>query len=75
MTCMPKFMTAPRPCVTITGSNGRQIHEYSIPDGAEDIILALQWMVTKYDDVDIEYGENYGAPYAHIWGYVKEGNQ
>tara|TARA_Y100000593_G_C4212106_1_gene287385 strand:+ start:512 stop:772 length:261 start_codon:yes stop_codon:yes gene_type:complete len=70
---MPEFMGKPRKATICSGINsGKELHEYGIPDGAENIIVALQWMVTVYDDVDIDYGEEYGCPFAHMYGYVKE---
>ncbi len=69
---MPAFMEKPKENIQIIDSGSREIHEYAIPDGAEDIILALQWMRTVYDHVDLDYGVEYGAPVANLYGYVRK---
>ncbi len=67
----PDFMEEPSES-TIT-STGKKIHEYDMPEKAEDVIAALQWMMTVYDDVGIEYGVSYHHPYCNLDGIVREG--
>jgi len=69
---MPAFMQKPKEGLSIIDSGGREIHEFAVPDGAEDIVLALQWMMTMYDDVDLDYGVEYGVSTANLYGYVRK---
>ena len=68
----PDCMSGPSVGKLVTGRHkGQTIHDYEIPEEAQDVIDALQWMMTEYDEVHIDYGENYGLPFAHMCGYVR----
>lgn len=51
--------------------NGEVVHEFLMPEDGEDIIEAVQWMVAVYDDVECEYGEEWGCAYCHLIGTVR----
>lgn len=63
----PEFMGNPKIYTTIRGL----LHEYPLPEKAEDIILGLQWMAQEYDYVEVECDEDDGCLYQHIYGRVR----
>ncbi len=53
-------------------SRGTMTHSYTIPESAEDIIKAIQWMMSVYDDVYCDYGKEYECGYCNLEGTVRE---
>lgn len=50
----------------------RRAHGYDMPELGQDIIDAIKWMMTQYDDVRFEYGIAWGDPYAYLVGLVRK---
>lgn len=59
------------PKVYIVGRTGQKVHKYWMPDSGEDITIAIQWMMSVYDDVCSDYGEEHGCPYCYLEGTVR----
>jgi len=52
-------------------SSGTITHSYTMPESGEDIIKAIQWMMTVYDDVYCDYGQEYEIGYCNLEGAVR----
>lgn len=51
---------------------GEKNHIYAMPDSGKEIIEAINWMMTQYENVECEYGQNHGVPYCNLVGTTKE---
>jgi hypothetical protein len=60
------------PTVILAGNDCIVLHEYDSPLDGQELFLALQWMLSVYDNVRMECGVSYDNVYCYLYGEPKE---